>query len=686
MPGRARLGQLMALVGLTGFAVSQPILSVAGENPTLFVFNNVDGLSLVAFALAVAIIPPLVLWALVVVVGLVNRRAGDVIFFVLAMVLAGCTAIQLAKSIGLENRVALALVSAAAAIGFGVAIARYNVVRTWIRYTAILPALAVAMFLVASPTSDLLQSRSEAVRAGDASVPPVVFLMLDELPTQSLLGPDAAIDRVRYPNLAALADQATWYRKYSAMAAWTEVSVPSILSGTEPRADEALWTNYPDTIFSLLAPTHQLTTVESLTELCGFSDCGIETSGDDPASSGARIGNLSSRVAEIWQDRISLGSSGDVDLGEFGEQVTDVDADVDVDIDGPEVEGPGSDWMQLVLSRPNQADAFMDALQAGDQPGFYYLHLLFPHQPWRLGPMGRPYTSAKGNANAASSEWNAAVEEQQHLWQLRYTDGVVGQIMDRLREAGLYDDAVIVVTSDHGVAFEGSAASGRELSDDTIADIAYAPLIVKAPGQTSGNVDDSNLMAIDLLPTLAEAIGVRIPWSVAGHPAGSAEILSRGNEKLFYDFGDDSARQQFEGIIRFDSSSGPSAASRSIGPIAAGSSPVTGLVAHLGLGGDLGRPLDDLGPTPGGHAELFGLAQLQHPPARRVAIVAGTVVDPIAESAVLIALNGVVVSAAPVEDDGTFRTLIPPGLLDSADNQVRLALLDGDQVTELEVS
>jgi hypothetical protein len=47
--------------------------------------------------------------------------------------------------------------------------------------------------------------------------------------------------------------------------------------------------------------------------------------------------------------------------------------------------------------------------------------------------------------------------------------------------------------------------------------------MVKAPHQRAGRVDDANMESIDLLPTIADAIGVRIPWAVDGRPAARRE-------------------------------------------------------------------------------------------------------------------------------------------------------------------
>jgi hypothetical protein len=58
---RSALQQLLVLAGLTGFAISQPLLSILGDNPTTLAFHGVEGWALVSFAALIALGPPLVL-------------------------------------------------------------------------------------------------------------------------------------------------------------------------------------------------------------------------------------------------------------------------------------------------------------------------------------------------------------------------------------------------------------------------------------------------------------------------------------------------------------------------------------------------------------------------------------------------------------------------------------------------
>jgi hypothetical protein len=196
------------------------------------------------------------------------------------------------------------------------------------------------------------------------------------------------------------------------------------------------------------------------------------------------------------------------------------------------------DWLTATRRQPSRLVEFLDALEPGDRPLAAVIHLVLPHAPWRYLPDGRDAAmpaDAAGLDGAFRDDWVRAVERQRHLLQASYADSLVGEILRRLEEIGVYDDAAIAVTADHGIAF--SAGPERRLPEDgALPEIMWTPLIVKSPNQTEGVVDDSNIESADVLPTLAAAAGMEIPWPVDGFAAGSAGIVERGDTKLFRRF------------------------------------------------------------------------------------------------------------------------------------------------------
>ncbi len=86
---------------------------------------------------------------------------------------------------------------------------------------------------------------------------------------------------------------------------------------------------------------------------------------------------------------------------------------------------------------------------------------------------------------------------------IRYADAEVGGLIDKLRELDLYDQSLIVVTSDHGEEF---AEHGRFLHSRTdYEELVKIPLILKLPGSRFRGRRVPHLAAmVDLMPTVLE--------------------------------------------------------------------------------------------------------------------------------------------------------------------------------------
>ena len=104
---------------------------------------------------------------------------------------------------------------------------------------------------------------------------------------------------------------------------------------------------------------------------------------------------------------------------------------------------------------------------------------------------------------------------QRHLLQVQTADWVVGEVVQKLKRIGAYDDAMIVVTADHGVSFLPGAPS-RGASEVNYPEVMWTPLIVKFPGEAVGKVDDRPAHSTDILPTIADELGVDVPWKMDG--------------------------------------------------------------------------------------------------------------------------------------------------------------------------
>ncbi|HXG71090.1 MAG TPA: sulfatase-like hydrolase/transferase [Gemmatimonadaceae bacterium] len=131
------------------------------------------------------------------------------------------------------------------------------------------------------------------------------------------------------------------------------------------------------------------------------------------------------------------------------------------------------------------------------RPLFFFLHLFEPHSPYE--PV-EPFKSRYGNAydgEIATADW------------------IVGQFVDVLKRAGLYDKAIVILMSDHGEGLyqHGEPEHGIFLYRETL----HVPLLVKLPGALrAGESDGAPVSLIDLFPTITELTGAARPAAVKG--------------------------------------------------------------------------------------------------------------------------------------------------------------------------
>jgi hypothetical protein len=177
------------------------------------------------------------------------------------------------------------------------------------------------------------------------------------------------------------------------------------------------------------------------------------------------------------------------------------------------------------------------------RPQLWFAHVLLPHEPLRFLPSGKVYESGAdpepgldGN-ESFDNEFLTHQAEQRHLLQLMYTDLLVRRLLQRLRETGLYDKALVIVTADHGMSFRvksspaepyrpGQIGWRRDMTRQNGRDVAFVPLFVKQPHQHDGEIDDDWVRTVDILPTVLRAARVKkVPRAVAGRALGDGREL-----------------------------------------------------------------------------------------------------------------------------------------------------------------
>ena len=83
---------------------------------------------------------------------------------------------------------------------------------------------------------------------------------------------------------------------------------------------------------------------------------------------------------------------------------------------------------------------------------------------------------------------------------------------------GMYDKTLFVVTADHGMSFKPGEFGRRQATNGNVDQVLWVPLFIKAPGQDEGQVNERNWEHVDLVPTVADMLGIKVPWEMDGFP------------------------------------------------------------------------------------------------------------------------------------------------------------------------
>jgi hypothetical protein len=519
------LGALWAL------AFVQPLFGLLGGSAEFFVARGNTTFDIVFFALGYALVPPLAGAVLVWAAGRIRPGLDRTVMLALVGLLAAALVLP---PLGDALSGSALSIAAALALGAGCAMAyaRAAVVRTFLTFLSPAPLVFLFFFLIVSPVSDLLTAGEASATAGgpERSTTPVVWVLFDELPLSTLTS-DGAIDSERFPNLARFAAGATWYRNSTTVADGTPEAVPAQLTGNLPEpGDLPTSTDHPRSLFTLFRHSHELAVVEPITDVCPARLC---PEARPPVR--ARLSALADDLTIVAEHLLLPDDLRDglpaIDRGWLG-----FGSEAEGRFAGIEARGSRDKLIGKVVERLRADDAALGVARVAaaldppsGRPPLVFVHSSLPHGPSHFLPDGRAYTIHRrsypgfGREHWTRRQWLVDQAFQRHVLQAQYADTLLGRLLDEVRAAGLYDDAVILITADHGVSFRAGEPR-RRVTDATRPDVAVVPFIVKAPGQRAGRVEDGAVRTVDALPTIAAAAGVRMPWKTDGMPAGERPV------------------------------------------------------------------------------------------------------------------------------------------------------------------
>ena len=134
----------------------------------------------------------------------------------------------------------------------------------------------------------------------------------------------------------------------------------------------------------------------------------------------------------------------------------------------------------------DEALAWLETVR--DRKFFAWVHLYDPHTPYEPP---EPFASR--------------YPRQPYLGEIAYTDKVVGRLFDWLRQKGLWEKTLVVVTGDHGESLgeHGEQAHTFFIYDST----THVPLIIRTPWGDRGRAA-AQVSHVDLMPTVLDLVGL----------------------------------------------------------------------------------------------------------------------------------------------------------------------------------
>jgi len=174
---------------------------------------------------------------------------------------------------------------------------------------------------------------------------------------------------------------------------------------------------------------------------------------------------------------------------------------------------------------------------SGNSPFFLFVNFLQAHQnycpPRRWRRFSRWYDRAAASPQKfyfqeASPELARLVATYQNLYddELRYLDAVLGRLWDLFERTSLFDDSVVIITSDHGEHFGERGHYTHILS--LYNELIWVPLIMRLPRHLARPGVDPRLVSLnDLFATILDVVDS--PWP---RPDTSCSLLAAPQREL----------------------------------------------------------------------------------------------------------------------------------------------------------
>ncbi|MBI3318678.1 MAG: sulfatase-like hydrolase/transferase [Candidatus Omnitrophica bacterium] len=364
----------------------------------------------------------------------------------------------------------------------------------------------LAFLLQAGPTAShkaaLAPAPPAAPRPGD---PPVFFLTFEKIAANYVMDEKGRILADRFPNLAAFASEADYYPQAYPNATATIYGLKALYSGRALTLERD-WMRQP-TLRDIVGPRGKVfMLLEILTNYCDprrhycHRLLGREHLQGQDLIAGWYKTFLLAVMPDPWEQQLTLWWPGQSKARWHFNPWFDLWAREQADLK------PGEKLMVKVGAK--QIDLLKRiAEEEGTAPNLYLMHNYITDEP--------PMTVSLFK-NPSRQEYEKSLELCRK--NLEPFDREIGKLVAFLKERGIYDQALIVITADHGYD-PGSRYVKGESELPASADLTRVFFALKRPGQKEGRVFRSPLRQVDVLPTVLANLGIDpAPYHFQGLP------------------------------------------------------------------------------------------------------------------------------------------------------------------------
>jgi len=361
-------------------------------------------------------------------------------------------------------------------------------------------------------------------RAANGIAPRVILITVDTLRADALGFSSEAKNGVRAetPNLDRLASDSFVFSNAFSSSPWTKPSMATIMSGLSPYAHHIVWAaaRVPDR-------------VETLAEILATDGYYTGAVGDSPFLGRFMNVDQGFRDYEFYPRPIPGRSLGTRLVRRVFPAL----------------------YSKLKVTTQELGEKSIEWINRNEQKDFFFwLHIFDPHDPYTPPAefVETPYRlEGKSFGDGVLSDEGVILgpadlsEPERRDWirdlylaEVGYVDATIGRVLDHLREKNLYDDSLIIVTSDHGDEFweHDRWGHGHALYNEVV----HVPLIIKMPGRPPANTaGDSasetlgNSFTIDfrvangsLLPTLIDILNLETTTPEFSYPSFASFLLA----------------------------------------------------------------------------------------------------------------------------------------------------------------